>query len=433
MRTSAVRSESSLLTELLRHPHLLGHALGYNRLTELHSKWIWYLFDMRNPDVTLQAHRNSYKTTCIVVGMIWSGIVAPNLTRALIRKTATDAGATLQEIAAHYERPELRAIYRALGYDSPKGNRWRSGVLELASKTRVSKEGSFEAAGIADSLTGRHYDLILTDDIVTLRDRISKAERETVKSYFRELHNVKTSKTGRIASSGTPWARDDAFTIMPPAARYPYTETGILDADTIKSLRDSMPYSLFAANYELKHVADEDKIFSDPSFADWPKGRGAIAFVDPAYGGGNNTALAIGMKGKDGRAVVRGRTWTRNVVDLWQAIRTECEAWNVGTVYFESNKDEGASAREFRKHWPAVAEYKVFKNKHVRILDWVKKYWKRIDFAHDCDEKWLANVLDYEEGEEPDDEVDALAGLVEKLGIGSAPVSFGVGAPSVMS
>ena len=304
---------------------------------------------------------------------------------------------------------------------------------ELSNKGRVTKESSIESAGIADSLTGRHYDLIVTDDIVTLRDRLSKAERETVKSYYRELHNIKTAETGRIASSGTPWARDDAFTIMPAALKYPYDKTKLIPASTIKELRDRMPYSLFSANYRLEHVADESKILENPQFAPWyPRNASVMAYLDPAFGGENNTSIAIGYKyGKD--AYLRGYTWReRNVIDAYREIASQCKLWNVGTLFVEANKDEGACAREMRKYHPAVVEARVFKNKHIRILR-LKENWKQIFFADDCNEEFLNNLVDYAEGEHPDDEADAAAGLVEKLNLTDAGNRFVLGQPSVVS
>lgn len=52
------------IQQILEHPHLLGHIMGFTKLTEMHSEWIWHLWGQ--PDgihPSLQAHRGSYKTT----------------------------------------------------------------------------------------------------------------------------------------------------------------------------------------------------------------------------------------------------------------------------------------------------------------------------------------------------------------------------------
>ena len=68
--------------------------------------------------------------------------------------------------------------------------------------------------GIGGSITGKHADIVITDDIVNRKDRFSPAERDTTKAAYMELKNV-VNRTGRIINTGTPWHKDDAFTIMP--------------------------------------------------------------------------------------------------------------------------------------------------------------------------------------------------------------------------
>lgn len=50
--------------------------------------------------------------------------------------------------------------------------------------------------GVNGSLTGKHYDVIFTDDIVNLKDRTSRAEREHTKSVYMELQNIRTVAAG---------------------------------------------------------------------------------------------------------------------------------------------------------------------------------------------------------------------------------------------
>ena len=178
----------------------------------------------------------------------------------------------------------------------------------------------------------------------------------------------------------------------------------------------------------------EGRIFPQPTRAEWANMRSVVAYLDPAWGGGNNTALAIGGKYRGKlRGCVRGYAWTDSVVNKYREIAARCELWNVGTLYVEANKDEGACARDLKKYWPAVQAIKVHKNKHIRIVRWLLERWNLLDFALDCDSSFLHGVLDYQEGEEPDDEADALAGLVEKLGLGRSTVGAILGEQTTMS
>ena len=53
---------------------------------------------------------------------------------------------------------------------------------------------------------------------------------------------------------------------MPNIHKYTVYDTGLILQQQIQHLRDSMSASLFAANYEMKHIADSDAMFKN---ANW--------------------------------------------------------------------------------------------------------------------------------------------------------------------
>ena len=76
-----------------------------------------------------------------------------------------------------------------------------------------------------------------------------------------------------------------------------------------------MTASLFAANYELRHIASDDIIFTDPvTGADPALAEQGICHVDAAYGGEDYTALTICHK-KEGKYYVFGKMWRKHVDD----------------------------------------------------------------------------------------------------------------------
>ena len=99
--------------------------------------------------------------------------------------------------------------------------------------------------------------MVVTDDIVNLKDRISRAERERTKIQYMELQNIK-NRSGRFINTGTPWHKEDAISIMPNVKRFDCYQTGLITKEQLQAIRSSMTDSLFAANYELKHIADAD-------------------------------------------------------------------------------------------------------------------------------------------------------------------------------
>ena len=158
-------------------------------------------------------------------------------------------------------------------------------------------------------MTGKHADIILTDDIVNLQDRISAVERKRICGVYQELQNIR-NPGGRILNTGTPWHPDDAFRLMPPPEKYDCYQTGLLTKDAIAKLRAAMSPTLFAANYELRHIATDGGLFEahPPETEDPLLLRDGIAHLDASYGGEDFTALTCGCI-RGGRAYLYGRIW----------------------------------------------------------------------------------------------------------------------------
>ncbi len=406
----------------MRNPHLFGHYLGYHDLIPLHSEWIieaWTVKDIKS----MMAHRNSYKTTAIlIVGAIWWLLFHnPNETILFIRKAETDAQKILTAIKMHLESPRvLEIVYKLYGIKSLKTDTWSSKSLKLAIKTETTPEGNIEAKGSTAAITGSHYGKIFPDDIITLKDRVSKAEREWIKDFIRELRNIK-KEDGEIFFSGTPWHKLDGWSIIPPPKVYPIGSVPIKGfmPDQIEAkraeLREGTTISLYTANYELKHISDGMSLFPEPVYGDWPDGLSPIAYIDPSYQGDNTTALTIGARVED-TAYCRGYVWDENIIDLYDTIIDKLKRYNCGTVYIETNADKGLSKRDIALKWPSVEGIHESENKHIRIVTFAIKYFRDIIWANDSDDRHMNQIIDYQEGQDPDDCPDSLAGLMRQLG-----------------
>ena len=205
------------------------------------------------------------------------------------------------------------------------------------------------ATGLGGSLTGKHADIVITDDIVNRLDRTSRAERERTKSIYQELQNIK-NRTGRIINTGTPWHKDDAFTLMPEPTRFDCYQTGLIDKQKLDQLRRSMTPSLFAANYELRHIAAEDALFPEaPRFTDDPGMlRDGIAHIDASYGGEDFTAFTCGVRIGD-TLYMYGRMWHAHADTVLDSIIADCERLMCSPIYCETNGDKGYLAKEIQR------------------------------------------------------------------------------------
>ena len=222
---------------LIDQPHLLGHLIGKDKLTPLHSEWIKYCWDSNKPRA-LMAFRGGYKSTAIdTVGTIRNFIVHPNERVALIRKSYKDSCTIVDAVKQAMELPELKEVFRVAHGFVPKATMAKEGKLRYNFKTTITPEVSFTAHGLESSLTGMHYDRIICDDIITLKDRISKAEREKTKEMVNEIAtNIIDPGKGSIWI-GTPWHRDDAWQEInqfADIAMYPITEFNFLGPNAIE-------------------------------------------------------------------------------------------------------------------------------------------------------------------------------------------------------
>jgi hypothetical protein len=87
------------LRMIARYPHLIGHMVGKDKLTPMHSRWISMLWDPEE-HTSLMAHRGSYKTTALTeVGCVFYLLFHPDARICLVRETWTAANDTLKTIS----------------------------------------------------------------------------------------------------------------------------------------------------------------------------------------------------------------------------------------------------------------------------------------------------------------------------------------------
>ena len=269
--------------------------------------------------------------------------------------------------------------------------------------------------GLGGSLTGKHAEIIITDDIVNRLDRVSHAERERTKAVYMELQNVR-NRGGRIINTGTPWHKEDAFSIMPEAEKYDCYQTGLIAEEKLEALRLAMSPSLFAANYELRHIAAENALFtSAPRFTDDAALlRDGIAHIDAAYGGEDYTALTCARRAGD-TIYMYGRLWHSHVDVILPAALAECARLLCGPISCETNGDKGYVARELRRRGAQVSTYQERQNKHLKIATHLRRWWPCIRFLTGTDTAYVDQILGYSELSPHDDAPDSAASLLRIL------------------
>lgn len=397
--------------ELILHkPVAFGWEAGFNDLQDLHNQWIKsFLFSQ--DDQTLQAHRGSYKTTCASVAMALMLAVYPMKNIIFVRKTDADVKEILAQVGKLLQNDFFRALVKSI-YDEDLAITKQS-AYEIDTSIKVGPKGAPQLLGLGSkaSITGKHADIIFTDDIVNLTDRVSRAERERTKLVYQELQNVK-NPGGRFINCGTPWHKDDAFSLMPNIQKYDCYSTGLISPEKLSDLRLAMSPALYAANYELKHIADADALFTAPRLSGTKElVIEGIGHIDAAYGGGDYTAFTSLKKTPRGYQVF-GKLWPKHVDKCLGEISAYHKELKLGTVYCESNADKGYLAKELRELGIPASLYAEKMNKFIKISSHLRGNWEQITFAEDTDPEYLEQILDYTESAAHDDAPDSLASII---------------------
>jgi hypothetical protein len=404
-----VNERQEALEYLLQYPALIGRKVGFTKLTDdLHNQWLQMII-LGDEDMTLQAHRGSYKTTCLSVGLAIMMTVFPDKTIIFMRKTDDDVVEVIRQVATILANDTFRALAEAV-HGRPV-TLARASSTEITTSVYASPRGAVQLLGIgtSGSLTGKHADIVITDDIVNLKDRLSASERQRIRSIYQELQNIR-NPGGRIINTGTPWHKDDAFAIMPPAVRFDCYQTGLLSGKQLQTLRNSMTPSLFAANYELQHIAAENALFA--AFPGWAEDplllRDGIAHIDAAYGGEDFTALTCAARDGD-TLYLYGRLWRGHVDTLMDEILTECDRLMCSPIYCETNADKSYLSKELRRRGAQTRPYPEKQNKYYKITTYLRKWWGKVVFLRGTDAAYIDQILDYTEQAEHDDAPDSAA------------------------
>lgn len=398
---------------LYQRPVTIAHLVGFNDLGEIHNEWIRQ-FVYEEEDQTLLAHRGSYKTTSLSVAIAIMMVLNPSDNIIFMRKTDTDVVEIITQVANILESSVMREIIKEIHGIELKFIK-RSGG-EIDTNLNVHNRGTSQliGLGITSSLTGKHGEVIITDDIVNPKDRQSRAERETTKRVYMELQNIK-NPSGRFINTGTPWHKEDAISLMPNVKKYDVYSTGLLTVDQIRKLQREMTVSLFAANYELKHIADEQSMFDNPNYTEDVRDiYNGIGHIDAAYGGDDGTAFTIGKKiGRN--YVVLGKLWKKHVDDCIGEIMKLHEYYRVGSVFSETNADKGYLAKELDKKGIPTKTYHESENKYMKIATVLRREWGNVYFLEGTDPDYISEILDYTENAEHDDAPDSLASLIRMI------------------
>ena len=406
-------SRDEALSLLMEHPERYLHMVGFERKCDTYREWMRSMV-FGSGDQTIQAFRGAGKTVCVSGSLALLMFLYPELRIVFIRKTDVDVTEVVSQVAKMLRHPSTQALTKIIWGVPVELTTSTQSALSTNLNNDPRGASQLTGMGISGSITGKHYDRIFTDDIVNTRDRASRAERERTKLVYMELQNIK-NRGGRILNTGTPWSPDDAFSIMPDAKKWDWRSMPeVITEEEAAHIRERMSPSLWAANYELRHIASDDVIFTNPQLgASQSMVEGGECHIDAAYFGEDFTAFTACQK-HDGKYYVYGKMWRKHVDEVTPFILGEIERLGLTRLHMENNADKGYALGPFRQHGVKCIPYHESMNKHVRILTYLKTAWPNLVFVEGTDEEYINQICDYNEDAPHDDSPDSVSALLQR-------------------
>lgn len=408
------QTERKILQQIKDKPYKIANAVGFEDVKEKpHNEWMQSVIFGKG-DYTLLAHRGSYKSSCLSVCIALLMVIKPTINILFFRKTDTDVSEMLNMVSKALQSKVIQNISNIIYGETVYIVKQNANQITTNLYQSSSGAEQLLGLGIKTSITGKHADLVITDDICNISDRVSKAERDKTKTQFMELQNIR-NRGGRIVSLGTKWHKDDVFNLMENIRTYTYKDTGLISDEQIEKLKQQMTASLFACNYELKIVADDDIIFTDPETnASDELVKNGTSHTDAAFYGEDYTAFTI-CAYHEGKYYVFGKCWRKHIDDVMDEIVKWHNHFLCGKMYNEKNADKGYVAKEFRNKGVRVVTYNESENKHIKITTHLKFVWNDVVFVKGTDQEYIDQICDYNENAEHDDCPDSLASLIRAM------------------
>ena len=195
---------------------LATEVLGY-QVQPFHLDMMKYQFI--HPDNLQLAFRGAGKsTTCTVAKCIHLLLKNPNLRILIVSKTSGQAESFLKEIKAHFEDNYLLAEIFGAYYDPRVVKKWDNREIEVLPRTSKAKEGSITTLGVGSQVVGKHYDVIVSDDLVDEENSRTQGQRDKIKTWYYqtldptlEPPDPKVEHRGEHHRLGTRYHYDDLY------------------------------------------------------------------------------------------------------------------------------------------------------------------------------------------------------------------------------
>lgn len=195
------------------HERLVGYATSYyqardewlrreiivnNRIDLLASEVLGYTvkpfhgammrFQIVHPDNLQLGFRGGGKTSLLTVCKGIHLVIKCRDIRILIAsKVLGRSKDFLMEIKAHMETNERLIELFGEFYNPHRVGRWGSEEIEVVGRKTKAKEATITCVGVEGTVVGKHYDVIISDDLIDDDNARTKTQREKVRHFYYQI------------------------------------------------------------------------------------------------------------------------------------------------------------------------------------------------------------------------------------------------------
>lgn len=142
-------------------------------------------FQFQHPSTLQLVFRGAGKsTTCTITKCVHLLLKNPNLRILIASKTAANAEGFLRGVKNHFEGNDLLAEVFGEYYNARKVEKWDNKEITVLPRNSPEKEASITCIGADGTIVSKHYDVIISDDLVDEDNSRTKHQRDKLRTWY---------------------------------------------------------------------------------------------------------------------------------------------------------------------------------------------------------------------------------------------------------
>jgi hypothetical protein len=183
---------------------VLMKILGYRAPD--HQMAINEFFKGRKFGLVLAPRGSGKSTSANICYVIMRALQNRDIRVLIASRTVQQSQSFLSEIKANLLKPELIEIFGEL-----RGDKWDETQADIVGRTKHTKEHTFTIAGADGAVVSKHFDLIIADDLVELRNSRTETQRDNLIRFFYTSLLPTLRPEGEFRVLGTRYHPEDLY------------------------------------------------------------------------------------------------------------------------------------------------------------------------------------------------------------------------------